>query len=900
MAWKPPESDRVEGTWRPPESDRTIVASAPDDPTRPLDIREGGRSQRQIKLDVAKQLGTSPESVDISSSALPIAQRLAWGFMPDETARFQYLVQKFGEGNVRRVDDRGTERQLVFSEGIWKPVDEYGATASDFSVDLMPYIPQVATEVAVAIGTGGSSLPRAVRFLLPTVGGFITGLSQDTLARGGDPKLDDVARRGAEAGIGLAIEAPLAGMARALSPKIKDPVAEGFNKAKANLSKKGLVIPETAARVAGPTRKQRVLVGEDIIDSFTDIQRKVAGEGYDNIEPQLQRIGAQIVDNNRQLVRSMENNGIQVDRSTRDALGRMAQRNLDTLVPQKPITTTKSGMDLRAGLSKPHQDAMDKVGAMYDGPNGITERATLVEEPLEVLDSIFESLATDSGLAKDEVGDLMAEYAPALAKKWSKSPSKSYRQKKLKGAAEEVADVVDELDETTTIGWSRIHELRSALRENIQYGDRGTMSGISQPALKKIDRQLTELLEAGADRGGFRAQFDKANEIFQREVVPLRQGGLWSAQKSRGKPGYVADENVGAHLLDGKNAIDNIRVARKAGATDFIKAAKNEMQQRIIRGATKSNGTIDLSIVRQNIKKLNKDVYKELYGAAGSSHLHRIKQIDRLATASYHGRHIDPTLLDQYINAETDALAARYLRNIKSRQVVQEVDLAKMDAVHQYVARTGDLSKIDAYDFANSLWKMNGKEARAMVEKIKDPEQLDALRHALVLNFFDRSKTIKSDAAQQAMIAGNEVLFDPKEALSLFGNKRNLDMMTAILGEEHVGTLRDIAVAYGAAVRGSSRGKDAVLDSFTPYARAGQDGLNLRMLVNFSFLKDLAMAKGGTTTEFAGSLWSGIVGSTEGMVAIGMEANRDPDFKKSFIEAAKTARNTADALRISK
>jgi hypothetical protein len=295
MPWTVPESDRVSGAWVTPESDKTIIPSVPDDPTRPLDIREGGRSDRQIKMDVAKQLGTSPESVDISSSALPISQRLAWGFMPDETAKFQYAVKKFGEDNVKRVNDRGAERQFVYSEGVWKPVDEYGATASDFSVDLIPYIPQVAAEVGTAFATGGStSLPRAVRFLLPTVSGFITGLSQDTLARGGDAKLDDVARRGLEAGIGLGIEAPVAGVARAVSPKIKDPVVEGFNKAKASLSKKGIQIPSGAARSTGPMFQQKIIVGDEILDSFTDIQRKVAGESYDNVEPQLQAIGSLI------------------------------------------------------------------------------------------------------------------------------------------------------------------------------------------------------------------------------------------------------------------------------------------------------------------------------------------------------------------------------------------------------------------------------------------------------------------------------------------------------------------------------------------------------------------------------------------------------------------------------
>jgi hypothetical protein len=455
-----------------------------------------------------------------------------------------------------------------------------------------------------------------------------------------------------------------------------------------------------------------------------------------------------------------------------------------------------------------------------------------------------------------------------------------------------------EVEAPTAVTWNQVHSLRKTLRDDISFGDRGEMSGISQPALKRADKKLTELMESGADRGGFRADFDRSNEVFQREVLPYRQGDLWKAQKLRGKPGYVADENVGASLLDGKNAIDNIRQARKAGAKDFINAAKNEMHQRIIRGAQKSDGTLDLQVLQKNIAKLNKDVYLEVFGERGKTQLRRIEQINRLGIASYHGRHIEPALLDDYINAETDVLARRHLERIKSRQVARIADEAKMDSVHQYIYKTGDISMVDPYNLANSMWAMTGKEAERLVAKIDDPAQLDALRRALVRNFFDRSKTFNSHAAQQAKIAGNEVLFDPTTALSLWGNKNNLDMMTAVLGKEHVDTLESLATAYGAAVRGSSRGKDAVLDAFTPYARSGQDGLNLRMMVNFSFLKDAAMAKGGTTTEFAEAIWAGTVGSTEALTTLAYEMDKDPDFKRSFIEATKTARNVAESIRM--
>lgn len=351
------------------------LSSLSDDQLRELASQKMGQ---QKQGDVFRE---KPSDIDMSEEAdLGTLKRLQYSIEPIQTNREAFLVQEFGQDNVKKTPEGDI---LIKQRGKFRPVNAPGFSIADVS-DIAGSAPEaIGATAGTLLGMGAASVPGAI------AGGALGGAARQGLsALLGTPQKADLSERVGE----VALSGALSGGGAILGKYAKEGakklvkqfprifpekiIGEGVEKFADIAEEINIPKPTTGQLVGGRTLQKEKILSERPI--FGSAIRKKVDEQVKTIKNNLRDIVGDFIDVESSYekiggsLRENAENLIETTRATAsDLFDNITRQANDVLVPKNQVKS-----ELLENLEKSGFRMFDKnsMPLDYSAKSGLTKK----------------------------------------------------------------------------------------------------------------------------------------------------------------------------------------------------------------------------------------------------------------------------------------------------------------------------------------------------------------------------------------------------------------------------------------------------------------------------------------------------------------------------------------------
>lgn len=851
----------------------------------------GDERKQAIAKHTAIALGVKPSELD-AERGMGGFSRAQFKAQPTQEDKFKFLEKTYGRENLNVLDIAGEDQFLYRDEaetgGQWRRVDEEGVSLADWTTDLAVFAPEIAG--AVVGGAKGAAAGTAVAPVVGTVvgaiggaalGGFGAGVAQDVAVRaasGEDIQLgESVRRRGEEALYSAGFDAALLGTGKFAAKPLMKAVgktdqAQSIMDSFSRLSKQGVALEEIPqvskgakameayGRRIGETGGAGTRRAQGNIDAIAQAEQRLSGElppltKSDAIESMQARLrnsfdgDAAIVKGADEKVRAIYNNKGKLIRSNLQAKIEAEQAGLRL---PKSFDSETVATRVRSLLGKQKNAINKESGVKFEEGLAAMDDISIPAETLQK--NLSSSVNKLSGILDE--GDIIAPLSGAQATS-------------LGRGIKALEDMVERGD---TIPFRELHNLKKALDGKAGWGS--TAPSDNQLIARRSAGDVRKLLEKTAGNFGKKGEkYMNANQFFQDKVTPFRDKSiapLLAPDVSPGSFKMYPDElatKVTKHTQQVKQMLAN------AGSGEG--ALRKELSNLYLDSVGRKLSEIDV----------NKGMAKLLFSNDRIAAIKRLQGLQKRLDVA------DSKIADVSIDDVMNRLSGDARKNAEKIVADKMREEAKINSL---IKQSGFIKKIangraplpsDPRSFADELLKHNNAEdiSSFMARLAKeDPIAYQDVRQGITADFKD---SIKFGGEGVQTTSGEVPLWKPGSVSKELSGKKGIKYEKA-MGKDWVRDWKDLDNALqGSAITGQSI-TEQVRAVFTTgsgllivaagvpkwvYGRAMNAVSGSKLLRPFirNVEDDPSVMK---------NLIPYLVGSGEGLRALTLEAESDPEF----------------------
>jgi histone H3/H4 len=766
-----------------------------------FNLLKGDEREKQAQKFISLALGVKKDEVDMSGA--PFKTRLELDFLPTPQDRYNFLVNKYGEDNVKALSLDGDAKLLYRSpketNNKFLLVDEMGLSLKDVTADIAgEALPIGAAGLAVfgapfTAGASGLILPA----LYAGTAYYGTSTAQDLYFRGTsglelDPE-EVLTRRGVETVIGLPIDVATAGagkfISKALSKKVvpKEKAVKELIKSSEELNKKyELGLDPTTGMISS---EQLALKESEIAAKRPDglLSKRLASE-RDKLENLVQIIKgekpaesfgdifAKQVDEIQTEHQTLINNVKSVDRELSDALPQYLDDRLNKIATPKSFSKENIGRSVQANVYEAFQLSKREKNRLFTEAEKLMDN-TGVSIPVAEVGRAIKRGIKQLDLAEDFSGDVIE----ALASRVGLQNVRTVEQlTKVPGS--EVG---------STLSFSQLSKIIRNYQDKVPYGKQSAEWTQTQSEYAALAKTLSNLRDRVASKAPQQARraYNDANRFYNDDYLQF--------VRSATAPTIALDIGSSARRPKFKaTGTSVLKVLRDPGTTkEFLKSVKNNSKVReqlrlaYLNEIGLTKGTVDTI----NGIKFNEDIMRVLYSQKKVDSLNKINKL--LKSKKEKLIDLDANELNSLLTSVSDVERNRITKLIETRINTQ----AKADDL----IATKLISKINnneipapenAADFVRSLFNksVDIKSIKTFMEKLPNDSARQSLRQEFFGELLNQSGRASDDLAiRTSTDAGLTPIFNVKSL------KKNLtgvkgDRAKAVLGGESYKDLQSL------------------------------------------------------------------------------------------------------------
>ena len=860
----------------------------------------GDEKKAQIAKHTARALGIKESEFD-ANKGMSGWGRFKLGFARDEESKVEQLEKLYGRENLNAVEIGGKQHLLYRDEAEtnnkWRRVDEQGASFADLA-DMSGAVAPIAGAVTggikgAAMGAaagapiaGVGAIPGAIAGGVAgaAMGGFGAGVAQDLAseaAMGQDVDIGDIAaQRGKEAAVGAVADTALLGAGRFIGKPLmkaigKTPKAQGIMDSFARLNKRGAELTETpqiskgqaameAAGVrAGETGGKLTRTMQSNIDNIARMEKVASGE----LPPVTK---SEAIENLQNKYREVYQNDVAtisgVDNQIRDLYKAKQASKLERL--QSSLDAEAAGIKLPRSFDP--EVAAGKARAFLDKQRDIisTESRNRFEAGLGAMDDISipaETLQRKLGGSVNRLAGIMDEgdiIAPLSA---SQATS----------LGRGVTALDDMVENGATIPFRELHNLKKSLDAKAGWGSSAPSD--NQLIAREAAGKVRKLLEQTADNFGVKgAKYREANKYFQDNILPFRDKSI--------APLLEPDVSVGKFKMTPQEVANRI-VKDPTRVQDMLNSAGKFRPQ-----LKKQLGDIYLDSVGRKLSEIDtsRGMAKVLFEPDRIAAIKRLQGIQKRLDVS--DSKIDTMAVDDVFNrlsgkARKDAEKAL---EAKIKAEARMESLAKQNGLIRKIAGGKLPLPSDPRSFSAELLKHNNAEdiGKFMGRlKSEDPIAYQDVRQGITAEFKDAIKFGSEGSQKTSLAAGEVALWKPGDVSKELSGRKGARYEKA-MGKDWVQNWKDL----DGALRGSAITGTPITEQVRAVFTTGSGllivaagipkwayGRAMNALSGSSLLRPF-IRNVETDPTVLQNLIPYLIGTSEGLQALSLEAAEDPEF----------------------
>lgn len=855
---------------------------------------DGDKRKAAIHKHTARSLGIHENDLD-SERGMGGVGRLQFKAQPTAEDKLNFLEKAYGRENLNVANIGGKDEFLYRDEsetgGKWRRVDEEGVSLADFTTDVAVFAPEIGGAIAgavkgAAIGTGVApgvgTLAGGV--VGAAVGGFTAGTAQDVAVRaasGEDIQLGEIAgRRGQEALYGAGFDVATLGAGKFIGKPLmkavgKTETAQGIMNSFSRLRRAGGSLEEIpqASKGSEALKKHTDRVGmtggaatrrsQSNIDELGRMEQVLSGKMPAQTKSEaieaMQARYREVYRNDAAVVKG-------VDDGVRDLYRAKEAAKLDSLKSQ--LDAEQAGIRLSEGFDV--EDAATRArGVLQSQRDLISKESTKrFSEGLSAMDDVFipsstlqnklgGSVRKLSGIMDD--GDIIAPLSASQATTLGRG----------------VTALDDMVEKGATIPFRELHNLKKSLDSKAGWSSSAPSDNqiIAREAAGKVRKLLEDTAENFNKKG---AKYTEANTYFQDNILPFRDRGLVEILESGVSKGSfkLTPTEVAAKMTKDPQWVRHAL----ANAGESSGALKKELSDIYLNSVGRKLGDIN---TRTGVAKVLFD----------DDRLDAIRRLQALQSKlGVSSAKIDAMKIDDVFNrlsgqARKDAeklVAAK----IKAEARMQR--LAKQSGFVQRVAKGKIPVPSDPRSFADTLMKHSDPEdIRLFMDRVmrEDPIAYQDIRQGISADFKDAIKFGKDGAQRTSLNAGDVSLWKPGAVSSELSGRQGLKYKNA-MGEDWVQNWKDLDNALSASAITGEKITEQLRAVFTTgsgllvvaagvpkwvYSRAMNAVSGSKLLR--PFIRNVE-----SDPNVVKDLIPYLIGTAEGLQALTLEAEDDPEF----------------------
>ena len=852
----------------------------------------GDEKKAQVAKHTARALGIKESEFD-AEKGMSGWGRAKIGMLRDEESKMQQLEKTYGRENLNAVSIAGKQHLLYRDEAEtgnkWRRVDEQGfslADVADFSGAAAPIAGAVVGavkgaaigSVAGPVGTFAGAVGGAA------LGGFGAGVAQDVaseVATGQDVDVGDIAaQRGKEALVGAVADTAMLGAGRFVAKPLMKAVGktEGAQKIMdsfSRLNKKGAGLVETpqiskgkdamesAGRRAGETGGKLTNTMQSNIDQIDRMQKVATGElppiskseAIENLQNKYRNAYAA----DSEIVSGADKQVREIYRAKQGAKSGKLQAAMEAeeagiRLPQSFDPDVAAGK-ARGFLSK-QRDTINK------------ESRVRFEEGLGAMDDISIQAST----LQSKLGGSVNKLAGIMDEGDIIAPLSGSQATALGRGVTALDDMVER---GATIPFRELHNLKKALDGKAGWGSSAPSD--NQLIARAAAGKVRKLLEQTADNFGVKGKaYRDANQYFQDNILPFRDKSI--------APLLESDVSVGKFKMTPQEVANRI-VKDPTRVKDMLDNA-GKLKGRL----KKELGDIYLDSVSRKLSEINtgRGIAKVLFEPDRIAAIKRLQGMQKRLDVP--DSKIDAMAVDDVVNRLTGQARKDAEKALKSKIEAEAriSRLVKENAIIQKIANGKLPLPSDPRSFASEIMKHNnaddlGKFMNRL--KVEDPVAYQDVRQGITAEFKDAIKFGSEGAQMTSLEAGQVSLWKPGDIAKEFAGRKGARYEQA-MGKDWVQNWRDLDEALrGSAITGTKI-TEQVRAVFTTgsgllIVAAGVPkwvyGRAMNALSGSSLLRPF-IRNVETDPTIMQNLIPYLVGTSEGLRALSLEAEDDPEF----------------------
>lgn len=720
-----------------------------------------------------------------TQSGLPGGMRAKMSFEPDLKRQAEWLAKQPGILGVRTADDG--ESLIARIQGASGArdvlVDERKITLRDLA-EMSGDAPEAAAALALAYGTGGMSLLGQTAMV--TGGTALTRVHKNMVARelmGTDQSQDTIGTVAQEQAVPMMMDAgiPLAGAA---GKKILQSLVGPFARSAGPLEREALKAAERldiplsagqrtgsgflsraeafSARLPGGGALKDQKAAQD--EAIRRVQQMLLGGSADDVASSqsiADRAGKALAGSKSEIEARAA--------GRREQAAELAQANVRGLIDAQTLPGNIPASDAGALVRQ-------KVGALRDGFRSQSQA---------LYDEVYNAAGGAAVLVPTKP---MADVIADIRK------NSSAAAQTLMPEIKRLFAIGDKLPNAMPL--RQAVELRALLNDSIARGE--PIGGIGDRYAKQLAKSITASIERGvheAPNKSLGKAFAKANSYYRDNVARFEQRGITELFAD---PTQIDDAKLVKRIFDGGDADLLSRYENVLGATsnEYRAILKAGTQRMIERATPMGERFIDAGSLLSSLRGMEPEVRKKLLGSAEKDIVANAKLLELARGAKIEAAEAEKILTG------APGLAAETLRNAIGRQKNIDryykkkilVDLmdgqmspAQLNA-DEFVTRF--VRDASAKDVRQVLTMLGAKGSPELVEDIRKRTLVDILNQA--------GKSVTPDDAVGDRLG--DLAYD-----KLDGFLRNEgEKLTAVLGKETMGTLRDLTKVMAVRAKGDN------------------------------------------------------------------------------------------------
>lgn len=696
-----------------------------------------------------------------------------------------------GDILVRVPDEQGKPMEI--------PINSPGFTGSDLGT-IAAHAPATAAALAAALYSKklpmGERFPKLAASIYSTGAAAVTGGAQDVAARavsGIEPQIGEVAgRRGAEAGIGLTMDAGFTG-AFTLSKKILSPFAvtkpgeighELRQGAEYYKQEFGMDFPMTAGEI---TQSPLVLRTEAAMgrlpgasatmeeskkakkEFFETAQEKVLGAARADI-PTEQEVGQRAVQALRGKLEPLQSSIKSQRENLFDALSVRLEKTMDEVTGEaQQVFTERVGAGVRAKAVSMWQSLQEEAGKKYEALYAMAGGSDRILQAPQAADAAKKALGALPGYEKGAATETFETVLP------SKVISVLEELADTKGAQMSLRDLVG---------------ARSAL-DDVIAKERGGLPDVKLRELANARGLFTKAIEEAADSSPDKAMtktWKSINEWYAKEAKRFDSATIQKLFVKADKPGHVMDEDIVKSLKSSEYL--QLKEFMGADSPEF-RVLKRSLVDQVMSASRQPGGRIDGKTFQKDFTELwrkNRAIFDDIFPRAQADKITGLSNVLTDLPQS-----VDPKKLADALTGTEGTIRQRLLK--LSQAETKLAEKYRSDILKQIGEGKLDPASLDAGKFVDLVYSNSnvGPEhmTKLMAELSDTPEIQQALKQKVIEKlFFDAQRMVKS--VDQSRLGIGEAL-RPANSSSLeraFGSEENRKKLAAILGPK---SMNDIA-----------------------------------------------------------------------------------------------------------